>query len=73
MFTDATKAIHAAEVRGQKLMMLQLQVLLNADEVRVVGPKEFCQEVDIKPSFAREVRKMLALDRLMRQQGKRLN
>jgi hypothetical protein len=72
MFDDIKKAIQAAKSSNQKIATLHLQVLLNAKTIRSVDPKAFCIEVGVKESFATEVRKMLAVDRLMTETGKRI-
>jgi hypothetical protein len=57
--------------RGEKQMvaMFHYQVLKNADELRGVDPVKFCKELGISDRYASEFRKMLALARLMKDQG----
>jgi hypothetical protein len=65
-------AVQGAVGNNQKLAMFHLQVLKNADELAGLDPKGFCKEVGVRESYASEFRQMMALARLMREQGIRL-
>jgi len=62
-------AIQSAADTNQKTAMFHLQVLLNADELMGIDPKGFCKEVSVSAAYATEFTKMLALARLMNEQG----
>ncbi len=66
------EAIHRAESTSQKVAMLHFQVLKNADELAGFDPRGFCREVSISEKYATEFRKMIALARLMKEQGAKL-
>jgi hypothetical protein len=72
LIEEIKAAIQRAEEHQQKVAMLHFQVLKNADELKGVDPKGFCKEVSISEKYATEVRKMIALARLMKEQGARL-
>ncbi len=65
-------AIRSAAVKKQKLAMFHLQVLKNADDLAGFNPKGFCKEVSVPESWATEFRQMIALARLMKEQGAKL-
>jgi hypothetical protein len=66
-------AIHSAAATKQKLAMFHFQVLKNADDLVGTDPKDFCKEVSVPPSWATEFRQMMALARLMKEQGSKLS
>jgi hypothetical protein len=65
-------AIHGASVKKQKLAMFHFQVLKNADDLAGFNPRDFCKEVSVPESWATEFRQMIALARLMKEQGTKL-
>ena len=65
-------AIHGAAGKSQKIAMFHFQVLKNADELAGINPKGFCEEVSVPVTYATEFTKMIALARLMKQQGVKL-
>jgi hypothetical protein len=65
-------AIHRAAGEGQKIAMFHFQVLKNADELAGIDPKGFCKELSVPESYATEFTKMIALARLMKEQGARI-
>jgi hypothetical protein len=65
-------AIHLAAGRNQKIAMFHFQVLKNADELAGIDPEGFCQEVSMSETYATEFRKMIALARLMKEQGAKI-
>jgi hypothetical protein len=65
-------AINGAVGNNQKSAMFHFQVLKNADYLAGFDPKEFCKEVSVKETYATEFRKMIALARLMKEQGTKL-
>lgn len=69
MIEQIKAAIQRAEGTNQKVAMLHFQVLKNAEELAGIDPKGFCKEVSISEKYATEFRKMLALARLMKEQG----
>ena len=69
MIEQIKAAIHHAAGNHQKIAMLHFQVLKNADELAGMDPIGFCKEVSISEKYATEFRKMIALARLMKQQG----
>jgi len=72
MYEKMNEAIRAATDNGQKMAMFHYQVLTHAAELQSADPAEFCRVVGVHKSFATEFRKMLALARLMREQGVKL-
>jgi hypothetical protein len=64
-------AVHGAAGNNQK-MANHSQVLKNADELAGMTRKDFCREVSVPEAFATEFRKMIALARLMKEQGNKL-
>ncbi len=65
-------AVHRAAGKNQKIAMFHFQVLKNADDLAGVDPKGFCKEVSVPETYATEFRKMIALARLMKEQGAKL-
>jgi hypothetical protein len=47
-------------------------VLKNADELVGINPKGFCKEVAVPESWATEFRQMMALAKVMKEQGAKL-
>jgi hypothetical protein len=47
-------------------------VLKNADDLKGIDPKAFCKEISVSETYATEFRKMIALARLMKEQGVKL-
>jgi hypothetical protein len=66
-------AIHRAAGKKQKIAMFHFQVLKNADELADIDPNGFCKEVSMSETYATEFRKMIALARLMKEQGAKIN
>jgi hypothetical protein len=62
-------AVNRAAANNQKIAMFHYQVLKNADELEGVDPKGFCNEISVSETYATEFRKMIALARLMKEQG----
>jgi len=69
MIEQIKSAIHRAAGKNQKIAMFHLQVLKNADELAGIDPKGFCKEVSVPETYATEFTKMIALARLMKEQG----
>ncbi len=65
-------AVHRATAKNQKLAMFHFQVLKNADDLEGIDPKEFCKEVSVPESYKTEFTQMMALARLMKEQGTKL-
>jgi hypothetical protein len=65
-------AIHRAAEKNQKIAMFHFQVLKNADELAGIDPRGFCQEVSVPETYATEFTKMIALARLMKEQGAKI-
>jgi hypothetical protein len=65
-------AIQSATGKNQKIAMFHFQVLKNADQLAGMDPKGFCKEVSVPATYATEFRKMIALARLMKEQGTKL-
>jgi len=65
-------AVHNAAGKNQKIAMFHFQVLKNAEELAGLDPKGFCEEVSVPETYATEFVKMIALARLMKEQGIRL-
>jgi hypothetical protein len=65
-------AIHRAAGKNQKIAMFHFQVLKNADELTGIDPKGFCKEVSVPETYATEFTKMIALGRLMKEQGAKI-
>ena len=72
MFEEIGLEIDRAAANGQKVAMLHFQVLKNARQLATTDPTEFCRLVRVPQSYAIEFRKMLALARLLDEQGVRL-
>jgi hypothetical protein len=72
LIEDIKAAIHSATGKSQMTAMFHFQVLKNADDLGDIDPKGFCKEVSVRPSYATEFRKMIALARLMKEQGAKL-
>jgi hypothetical protein len=72
MFEEIRNAIQEASADNQKVAMFLFQVLKNADKLADVDPEVFCHEMGMTEAYPTEFRKMLALSRLMKQQGVRL-
>ena len=65
-------AVHCPAGKNQKIAMFHFQVLKNADELAGIDPKGFCKEVSVPETYATEFTKMIALARLMKEQGAKL-
>ena len=72
MIEQIKAAIGSAAVTNQKIAMFHLQVLKNADELAGIDPKGFCRELSVPETYATEFAKMIALARLMKEQGIKL-
>ena len=69
MIEQIKAAVHGAAATNQKVAMLHFQVLKNADDLEGADPKAFCKEISVSEKYATEFRKMIALARLMKEQG----
>lgn len=69
MIEQIKDAISNAARKNQKIAMFHLQVLKNADQLAGMNPKGFCKEVSVPATYATEFTKMIALSRLMKEQG----
>ena len=69
MIEQIKSAVNRAAANNQKIAMFHYQVLKNADELEGVDPKGFCNEISVSETYATEFRKMIALARLMKEQG----
>lgn len=69
MYAEIAKRIRQAELNGQKIAMFHYQVLLHADQLAGVSAAEFCRLVGMKESFTTEYNKMMALAKLLKEQG----
>jgi hypothetical protein len=65
-------AVHRAAETNQKIAMFHFQVLKNADELVGVDPSGFCKEISVPETYATEFTKMIALARLMEEQGTKI-
>lgn len=65
-------AVHRAAGNNQKIAMFHYQVLRNADELEGIDPKGFCKEISVPETYATEFTKMIALARLMKQEGAKI-
>lgn len=72
MIEQIKAAIHSAAAKNQKLAMFHFQVLKNADELAGMNPKGFCKEVSVRESYSTEFTQMIALAKLMKEQGAKL-
>ena len=72
MIEQIKAAVHHAEARNQKTAMFHYQVLTHADELEGIDALGFCKEISMPKSYAIEFRKMLALAKLMKEQGTKL-
>ena len=72
MIEQIKAAVHGATAKNQKLAMFHFQVLKNADELAGFDPKGFCKEVSVPESYATEFTQMIALARLMKEQGAKI-
>lgn len=71
MVEQIKNAIHGVK-RGKRVPMIHYQFLKNAAELEGVDAVAFCRELAIQPTYAIELRKMIALARLMREMGDRI-
>ena len=69
MHKEIRLAVEQAAPAGQKLAMFHFQVLKHAHSLEAVDPTSFCREVGVPDSYATEFRQMLAVARVMQQQG----
>ena len=72
MIEQIKSAVNRAVESNQKIAMFHYQVLKNADELEGSDPKGFCKEISVSETYATEFRKMIALARLMKEQGAKL-
>lgn len=73
MIEQIKLAVHEAAVDHQKLAVFLFQVLKNAKALETMDPLAFCKDVGVPQSYATEFRKMLAVARVMRDQGAKLS
>ena len=69
MYEDIAKQIRTASSDRSKSGMFHYLVLLHADQLEDVDPREFCREVGMEASYTREFSKMLKVSKIMKQQG----
>ena len=69
MLEEIARQIRRAERNGQKIAMFHYQVLIHADQLSHMRADDFCQAVGMKDSFKVEFSKMIALAKLMREEG----
>ena len=72
MIEQIKAAVNSAAGNKRKIAMFHFQVLKNADELMGIDPTAFCKEVSVPETYAAEFRKMIALARLMKEQGSKL-
>lgn len=72
MIEQIKASIHRAAEKNQKIAMFHFQVLKNAAELEGIDPKGFCKEVLVPETYATEFTKMIALARLMKEQGAKI-
>ena len=72
MIEQIKTAVHQAAENNQKSAMFHYQVLKNADELKGINPIGFCKDISVPKSYAAEFTKMIALARLMKEQGTKL-
>ena len=72
MIEEIRAAVHAAAASDQKIAMFHFQVLRHASELEGLNAKGFCKEVGVPDTYATEFTKMIALSRLMGEQGVKL-
>jgi len=72
MIQEIKAAISRAADRNQKIAMFHYQVLKNASELEGLDAKAFCREIAVRETYATEFAKMIALARLMREEGAKL-
>lgn len=72
MIEQIKAAVHSAAGKNQKIAMFHFQVLKNAGELAGIDPKGFCREIAVPETYATEFTKMIALARLMKEQGTHL-
>lgn len=69
MIERIKSAVHGAAAKNQKIAMFHFQVLKNADDLEGMDPRGFCREISVPETYATEFTKMIALARLMKEQG----
>ena len=69
MIQAIKRAVDTAALSQQKIAMFHFQVLTNAAALEGVDASAFCQELGVPQTYKTEFGKMLALARLMREQG----
>ena len=69
MIEEIARQIQEAALVNKKVAMFHFQVLINAGELEGVDPAQFCRDIGVRPPFATEFRKMIALAKLMNQLG----
>ena len=72
MHDEIRAAIQEAATGGQKLAMFHFQVLMHAHAVATEDPTAFCRAVGVPDSYATEFRQMLAVSRVLQEQGVQL-
>ncbi|MFZ0301413.1 MAG: hypothetical protein WAL75_01960 [Terracidiphilus sp.] len=70
---EIKSAVLNATGSKQKAAMFHYQVLKHADELEGFNPTGFCKEISMPASYRTEFTKMLALSRLMKEQGAKIN
>ena len=72
MIEQIKVAVERAAQNNQKIAMFHFQILKNADELAGIDPKGFCKEISVPDTYATEFAKMIALARLMKEQGAKI-
>lgn len=72
MIEEIKNAVHHAAGNNQKIAMFHYQVLKNANELEGIDAKGFCKEISVPDTYATEFTKMIALARLMKEQGTKI-
>jgi len=69
MIEEIKAAVATAATENQKYAMFHFQVLKHASKLEGIDPVAFCRDINMPESYKIEFRKMIALDRLLRDQG----
>jgi hypothetical protein len=69
MINEIARRVREAAHSGQKIAMFHYLVLVNADKLKGLDAIAFCKDLGVPETYATEVRKMISLARLMKEQG----
>ena len=72
MYEEIIALYRKAAVEGNKTAMFHFLVLKYAEQLSEVDPLYFCNQIGAPASFATEFRKMIAVAKLMKQQGAKI-